>query len=285
MPDRKPSKGWMLESLRKLVTLAVMIFSISPVILLALDSFKSYSEIVSLPMTILPRSPTLNNFIEIEKIVPLVRMTANTFFVAGSITLSTVLLGTLAGYAFAKLHFWGREKIFMLTLSKLMIPVIVLVIPWMFMISRMGLLDSLWAIVLPNLSGAWTVFFMRQYISELPNELLDSARIDGAGELRIFFRIVLPLIKPALAAATIVNFLSGWNEFVWPLLALTSKSNFLLSIGVSYVKYSGGQMTEGTVNYAMLAAFSLFYSLPLLLAYLVLARQFVESIVFSGLKR
>jgi ABC-type glycerol-3-phosphate transport system permease component len=199
--------------------------------------------------------------------------------------LSTVLLGTLAGYAFAKLHFRGREKIFMLTLSKLMIPVIVLVIPWMFMISRMGLLDSLWAIVLPNLSGAWTVFFMRQYISQLPNELLDSARIDGASELRIFYRIVLPLIKPALAAATIVNFLSGWNEFVWPLLALTSKSNFLLSIGVSYVKYSGGQMTEGTVNYGMLAAFSLFYSLPLLLAYLVLARQFVESIVFSGLKR
>ena len=285
MSDLKPSKAWMLDSLRKLVTLAVMIFSISPVVLLALDSFKSYSEIVSLPMTILPRNPTLNNFIEIEKIIPLVRMTANTFFVAGSITLSTVLLGTLAGYAFAKLHFWGREKIFMLTLSKLMIPVIVLVIPWMFMISRMGLLDSLWAIVLPNLSGAWTVFFMRQYISQLPNELLDSARIDGASELRIFYRIVLPLIKPALAAATIVNFLSGWNEFVWPLLALTSKSNFLLSIGVSYVKYSGGQMTEGTVNYGMLAAFSLFYSLPLLLAYLVLARQFVESIVFSGLKR
>jgi multiple sugar transport system permease protein len=285
MSDLKPSKAWMLDSLRKLVTLAVMIFSISPVVLLALDSFKSYSEIVSLPMTILPRNPTLNNFIEIEKIIPLVRMTANTFFVAGSITLSTVLLGTLAGYAFAKLHFRGREKIFMLTLSKLMIPVIVLVIPWMFMISRMGLLDSLWAIVLPNLSGAWTVFFMRQYISQLPNELLDSARIDGASELRIFYRIVLPLIKPALAAATIVNFLSGWNEFVWPLLALTSKSNFLLSIGVSYVKYSGGQMTEGTVNYGMLAAFSLFYSLPLLLAYLVLARQFVESIVFSGLKR
>jgi len=273
------------DIVRNLLILIIIILFISPLILLILDAFKPYREIVSIPPTIIPKEFTLNNFIEIQKKIDIVRMTMNTFIVAISITISTLFLGTLAGYAFAKLQFKGKEKIFILIMSKLMIPSIVLVIPWFFMMVRMGLMDSLLAIILPNLSGAWTIFFMRQYISQLPNELFDSARIDGAGELTIFFRMVFPLIKPALATAIIINFLWGWNEFLWPLLVLTSKENFLLSIGVAFVKYSGGVMTEGTVNYAMLAAFSLIYALPILLAYLLLAKQFVQSIVLSGLKR
>jgi multiple sugar transport system permease protein len=268
-----------------LIILLIIIIFIFPLIFLILSSFKPYREIVSIPPTIIPKEFTLNNFIEIQKKIDLIRMTINTFIVASLITVSTLFLGTLAGYAFAKLQFKGKEKIFVLIMSKLMIPTMVLVIPWTFMMMRIGLIDSLLAIILPNLSGAWTIFFMRQYISQLPNELFDSARIDGAGEFTIFLRIILPLIKPALATATIINFLWGWNEFLWPLLVLTSKENFLLSIGVAFIKYSGGVMTEGTVNYAMLAAFSLIYSLPILLAYLLLARQFVQSIVLSGLKR
>jgi multiple sugar transport system permease protein len=268
-----------------LIILLIIIIFIFPLIFLILSSFKPYREIVSIPPTIIPKEFTLNNFIEIQKKIDLIRMTINTFIVASLITVSTLFLGTLAGYAFAKLQFKGKEKIFVLMMSKLMIPTMVLVIPWTFMMMRIGLIDSLLAIILPNLSGAWTIFFMRQYISQLPNELFDSARIDGAGEFTIFLRIILPLIKPALATATIINFLWGWNEFLWPLLVLTSKENFLLSIGVAFIKYSGGVMTEGTVNYAMLAAFSLIYSLPILLAYLLLARQFVQSIVLSGLKR
>jgi multiple sugar transport system permease protein len=268
-----------------LIILLIIIIFMFPLIFLILSSFKPYREIVSIPPTIIPKEFTLNNFIEIQKKIDLIRMTINTFIVASLITVSTLFLGTLAGYAFAKLQFKGKEKIFVLIMSKLMIPTMVLVIPWTFMMMRIGLIDSLLAIILPNLSGAWTIFFMRQYISQLPNELFDSARIDGAGEFTIFLRIILPLIKPALATATIINFLWGWNEFLWPLLVLTSKENFLLSIGVAFIKYSGGVMTEGTVNYAMLAAFSLIYSLPILLAYLLLARQFVQSIVLSGLKR
>lgn len=273
------------DIIRSLTILLIIILFILPLVLLILDAFKPYREIVSIPPTIIPKEFTLNNFIEIQNKIDLIRMSINTFIVASSITISTLFLGTLAGYAFAKLQFKGKEKIFILVMSKLMIPSIVLVIPWTFMMIRMGLIDSLLAVILPNLSGAWTIFFMRQYISQLPNELFDSARIDGAGELTIFFKIILPLIRPALATATIINFLWGWNEFLWPLLILTSKENFLLSIGVAFIKYSGGVMTEGTVNYAMLAAFSLIYALPILLAYLLLARQFVQSIVLSGLKR
>ncbi|MEM1575702.1 MAG: carbohydrate ABC transporter permease [Nitrososphaerota archaeon] len=273
------------DIIRNFIILIIIILFITPLILLILNAFKPYREIISIPPTIIPKEFTLNNFIEIQNKIDLIRMSINTFIVAGSITISTIFLGTLAGYAFAKLQFKGKEKMFILIMSKLMIPPIVLVIPWSFMMIRMGLMDSLLAIILPNLSGAWTIFFMRQYISQLPGELFDSARIDGAGEFMIFLRIILPLIKPALATATIINFLWGWNEFLWPLLILTSKENFLLSIGVAFIKYSGGVMTEGTVNYAMLAAFSLIYSLPILLAYLLLAKQFVQSIVLSGLKR
>lgn len=285
MVNRNPSKEKIVDLSIELLILIVVIFSISPILILILDSFKSYSEIITIPPTILPRKWSLSNFIEMAERVDVVTMTANSFIVSGSITISTLFLATLAGYAFAKFEFTGKDKIFMLTISKLMIPTIVLVIPWTSMMTRAGLLDSLLAAVLPYLSGAWTIFFMRQYILQLPDDLLDSARIDGAGELRIFFSIVLPLIRPALATAAIVNFLWGWNEFLWPLLVLNSKQNFVLSIGLAYVKYSGGVMTEASVNYAMLAAFSLIYSLPVLLVYLLLARQFVESIVLSGLQR
>jgi multiple sugar transport system permease protein len=269
---------------RTVLIFIIIIISTSPLALLILDAFKPNSEIIAIPPTILPKQFTLNNFVEIQKRIDLLRMTANTLVVAGSMTVSTLFLATLAGYAFAKFQFRGKGTVFLLMISKLMIPPVVLVIPWFFMITRMRLMDSLLAIILPNLTGAWTIFFMTQYISQLPNDLFDAARIDGAGELRIFLRVVLPLIKPALATAAIINFLWGWNEFLWPLLVLTSKENFVLSIGVAYVKHLGGIMTEGTVNYAMLAAFSFIYAMPILLAYLVLARQFVQSMVLSGVK-
>jgi multiple sugar transport system permease protein len=285
MAEKYPLTERAKEAIRNILILLVIFFSLFPLAILVLDAFRPYREIVSLPPTILPKNVTLYNFAEIGAKIDLPRMTWNTFVVAGLITLSTLFLGTLAGYAFAKLNFKGKEKVFVLLISKLMIPSIVLVIPWSFMIVRMGLMDTLFAIILPNLTGAWTIFFMRQYISQLPEDYFDSARIDGAGELYTFFRIVLPLIKPALATAAIINFLWGWNEFLWPLLVLTSKENFLLSIGVAIVKYSGGTLTEGTVNFAMLAALSLIYALPILLVYMILAKQFVQSIVLSGLKR
>ena len=282
MIKRVSYKATLLDLSQRLLIITVIAFAISPIVILVLSSFKSYSEIVSLPPTIIPSKWTLANFIDISRTIDIPRMTLNSLIVTGSTTISTVFLGTFAGYAFAKLNFTGKNKAFMIIISKLMIPPIVLVVPWLSMMTRAGLLDSLLAVTLPYLAGAWTIFFMRQYL--LPDELLDSARMDGAGELRILFSVVLPLVRPALATAIIVNFLWGWNEFLWPLLALNSKNNFLLSIGLAYVKYSGGVFTEGSVNYAMLAAFSLMYTLPVLLVYLVLARQFVRSIVLGGLK-
>jgi ABC-type glycerol-3-phosphate transport system permease component len=275
----------LLEAVRYILILFIIFFSVFPVIILVLYSLRPYQEIISIPTTILPRRLILDNYIEIGKKIDVLRMTLNSVIVAGTITVSTLFLGTLAGYAFAKYNFKGKEPVFLLIISKLMIPQIVLVIPWLYMIARLGLMDNLSAVILPNLTGAWTIFFMRQYISQLPDDYFDSARVDGASELDIFFRIILPLIKPAVSTVIIINFLWGWNEFLWPMLVLTSKENFLLSIGVAYVKYSGGVLTEGTVNYAMLAAISLIYALPILLSYMILARQFVQSIVLSGLKR
>ncbi|MGC8870085.1 MAG: carbohydrate ABC transporter permease [Brevinematia bacterium] len=274
-----------MEIVRCILILLIIVFSIFPVIILILYSFRPYREIISIPTTILPREFTLDNFIGISKKIDILRMIFNSLMVAGLITVSTLFLGTLAGYAFAKYNFKGKEPVFLLIISKLMIPQIVLVIPWIYMIAKLALMDNLLAVILPNLTGAWTIFFMRQYISQISDDYFDAARVDGANELEIFFKIVLPLIKPAVATVIIINFLWGWNEFLWPMLVLTSKENFLLSIGVAYVKYSGGVLTEGTVNYAMLAAISLIYALPILLTYIILARQFVQSIVLSGLKK
>ena len=198
-----------------------------PFIWMVLTSLKHSDEIYRLPMTILP-----DNFFNPEnyRIVferqPFLRFFLNSFIVAAGSTLTSLLLSSLAGYAFAKFEFPGKEALFFVfILAVLMIPFEVIVIPLYLLFNRLGLVDTYLGIMGPSLLSAFGVFIMRQFIVSIPNDYIDAARIDGHSELQIFFRIILPMSGPALATLGTIKFIWSWNEFLWPLVMVTSEEN------------------------------------------------------------
>ncbi|MFN8485871.1 MAG: carbohydrate ABC transporter permease [Anaerolineae bacterium] len=202
----------------------------------------------------------------------------NSLFIAFAVTVWHVLFDTMAGYAFAKRHFPGRDILFWLILSTLMIPIQVTLIPLYIVTRQIGLIDTPWAIILPGTATVFGIFLMRQYIQTLPSELEDAARIDGASELGVFWNIILPLCKPAIAALAIFAFVRSWNEFLWPLIALTRPQNYTLTVGVANLQ--GEFMTDWGIIFAGAAL----AALPMVLFFLVFQKYFLEGVRMGALK-
>jgi multiple sugar transport system permease protein len=203
---------------------------------------------------------------------------ANSLIVAFSVTAWHIVFDTLAGYAFAKKRFPLRNVMFWMILSTLMIPIHVTFIPLYVVNLNLGLIDSLWALILPGTASAFGIFLMRQYIQTLPSELEDAARIDGAGELRVFWNVILPLSSPAVAALAIFTFVRQWNDFLWPLIALNKPQNYTLTVGVANMQ--GEFMTDWGVIFsgAALAA------LPMIIFFLIFQKYFLEGVRMGAIK-
>lgn len=207
-----------------------------------------------------------------------------TFFVNSLVVAVFTVLGTLVfcsmvGYALAKLDFAGKKVLFALVMITLMVPGVVTFIPLFVVVSRLGMVSTYPALILPFLTAPVGVFLMRQFIGEIPDDLIEAARIDGAGELRIFARVVLPLCGPALATLAILTFLSSWNNFLWPLVVAQSESMYTLPVALSL--YSTGQ---NSTNYGILLAGSVLVITPVLLLFVALQRYVVQGIATTGLK-
>ncbi|MFN8475805.1 MAG: carbohydrate ABC transporter permease [Anaerolineae bacterium] len=202
----------------------------------------------------------------------------NSLFIAFAVTLWHVIFDTMAGYAFAKRHFPGRNLLFWLLLCTLMIPIQVTLIPLYIVTRQIGLIDTPWAIILPGTATVFGIFLMRQYIQTLPSELEDAARIDGASELGVFWNIILPLCKPAIAALAIFSFVRSWNEFLWPLIALTRPQNYTLTVGVANLQ--GEFMTDWGIIFAGAAL----AALPMILFFLLFQKYFLEGVRMGALK-
>ncbi len=202
----------------------------------------------------------------------------NSLLVAFAVTAWHIVFDTLAGYAFAKKRFPLRNLLFWLILSTLMIPIHVTFIPLYVVNRQLGLIDSLWALILPGTASAFGIFLMRQYIQTLPSELEDAARIDGAGELRVFWNVILPLSSPAVAALAIFTFVRQWNDFLWPLIALNSPQNYTLTVGVANMQ--GEFMTDWGIIFsgAALAA------LPMVIFFMIFQKYFLEGVRMGALK-
>ena len=202
----------------------------------------------------------------------------NSLIVALAVTAWHIVFDTLAGYAFAKRDFPFRNLMFWLIISTLMIPIHVTFIPLYVVNRELGLLDSLWALILPGTASAFGIFLMRQYIQTLPSELEDAARIDGASELRVFWNVILPLSSPAVAALAIFTFVRQWNDFLWPLIALNKPQNYTLTVGVANMQ--GEFMTDWGVIFsgAALAA------LPMIIFFLLFQKYFLEGVRMGAIK-
>ena len=202
----------------------------------------------------------------------------NSVLVCAVITLLHLLFDSLAGYAFAKKKFRGRSLVFGLIVATMMIPGQVLMVPLFILLSRMGLVDTLTAVVLPALAGPFGIFMMRQHIKSIPDELLDAARIDGCSEARIFFSIILPLSAPMLATLGIFVFVTHWNAYLWPLIVLYSNEVYTLPVGLATLQ------GKHTVNYGLLMAGASLAALPMLVAFICFSRAFVKGLTAGAVK-
>ncbi len=256
-----------------------LILVVGPFVWMTLASLKPKQELLQVPPTWLPESPTLDNYQRLFDRLDFPRYFWNSTFIAVLITLANMVFCSMVGYALAKLNFAGRDKIFLLVLGTLLVPGAVTLVPLFVVMAKLGLVDTPWAVILPLAAGPLGVFLMRQFMQGIPNELLEAARVDGAGEFRIFSRIVVPLSLPAIAALGIVTFLPAWNALLWPLVVLTDEQHYTLPVALAI--FSRG---EFQADYGLLMAGSVVLIVPVITVFLLLQRRFTESVATTGLK-
>ena len=233
----------------------------------------------SFPPPLWPAHATLANYRALFVSADLGRYLLNSLVVSGGITAGSLLCNLLAGYAFAKLRFAGRERVFGLLLAALVIPAQVAMMPLFLLARELHIVDSYAGVILPALASIFGIYLVRQYARAIPDELLEAARIDGAGEWRIFLGVVLPLLKPIILTLTILTFLTAWNDFMWPLIVLTGSGHYTLPIALASLARVHNQNVE------MLMAGALVTVLPVLLLFLLLQRYYIQGLLLGSVKR
>ncbi len=251
-----------------------------PFVWVLFGAFKSQAEIMAAPGAWLPKSfGNVGNFTELFAHRQFGTYMSNSLVVSAATVVSNVLFSSLAGYALAKLPFRGRSLVLGCILAGMMIPYIALFVPAFFIIVQFGLVNTLAGIILPMAVMPIAVFIMRQFAQSVPDELLEAARLDGAGEFRIFFSIFLPLVGPAIATIAIMTFLNSWNYFLWPLIVAQDQAKYTLPVGLAVAS----QAARST-DYGLLLSGAVVVLLPVLVLFLFLQRYFVRGVAVTGLK-
>ncbi len=252
-----------------------------PFVFLISSSFKAANKIYVFPPQLIPDPFRWQNYIEVFQNVPVLVYAKNTLIITFFATIGTVLSSILAGYAFARLRFKGRDTIFSLLLATLMLPYVVTMIPIYVMFSKLGWVNTLLPLIVPSFFGeAFYIFLLRQFFRTIPMELEDAARIDGAGRLRILFQIMVPLARPAVTVVTILTVLDNWNAFMQPLIFLTKRSVWTLALGLnSLQRFETGR---DWTHYMMVLG--VFMVVPVVTLYFFAQREFIEGIVLTGMK-
>jgi multiple sugar transport system permease protein len=256
-----------------------LVLLVGPFIWMLMGSFRPDRELKEVPPSWLPQHPTFSNYTELLSSGNFPQYFVNSVVVAIAVTLGNLLFCSMLGYAFAKLSFPGKRPLFAVVLATLMVPGVVTFVPLFVLVSNLGMANSFAGLIFPFLAGPFGVFLMRQFMMGLPDELIDAARVDGAGEWRIFTRVIMPLCKPALATLGILTFLTSWNNFLWPLVVAQSDDRYTLPVGLAI--YAIG---ENKSDYGLLMAGSVVIVAPILLVFIALQRFFVQGIAMTGIK-
>ncbi|MMZ46131.1 L-arabinose transport system permease protein AraQ [compost metagenome] len=242
-----------------------------------LSSFKTEGEVTKIPPTIWPEHFTLDNFKILFDSMAFGTYLTNTLIIVLA-SFFGLFLNAMAGYGFAKFQFKGKGFLFYLVLATMMIPGQVTMIPVYLILNQMGLTNSMLGIVLPGLVGAFAIFLFRQFMSDIPEELLEATRLDGAGEFRTFLQIVLPISTPIIAVQAILTFIGGWNSFLWPLIIANDEKLYTLSVGLSLLK---GQNES---QFALQMAGSTFMVVPIMIIFIIFQKYIIENYTISGIK-
>lgn len=271
---RRSRAGLIVRVIVAAVVCVVMIF---PFYVLVVTAFTD-TTVFSSQLQLFPSDPTLGNFTKVFQAWPVLTWFGNSVVITVITTVLTVMFSTLAGYAFAKLCFPGANLLFLALLATMMIPAQATLVPLFRIVDRMGLIGTFWAVILPGAAGTFGVFLARQFMLAIPTEVIEAARIDGAGSVAIFLRIVLPLSKPLLAVLTLLSVMGQWNDFLWPLIVLRDPTLFTLPIGLQFLK---GQYTT---DYGAMMAMTLLSVAPLVILFLVFQRYFVQGLATTGIR-
>ena len=259
-----------------LMLLAVL--SLAPLLWMLSVSLMPRGQASQFPPPFLPSQPTLEGYRDLFATAGLARNFANSLLVSAAITALSLLLNTMAGYAFAKLRFAGRERMFQLLLAALVVPAQVAMLPLFLMMKQLGLVNSYWGVIVPGMASVFGIFLVRQYARSIPDALIEAARIDGAGELRIFFRIVLPLLKPVLVTLATFTFMGAWNDFMWPLIVLTDQQHYTLPVALAALS------REHIMEVELMMAGAVVTVLPVLLLFLLLQRYYIQGLLLGSVK-
>ncbi len=255
-----------------------LVLTIAPLVFMISASIRPESELFSFPVTLYPKETTGDNYSSLFERTHYATWYVNTFITATFRTLLAVFLSAMAGYAFAKFNFRFKRFFFMLVLITLTLPFHVLVISLFKLMVIFQWLNSYWAIILPSAVSGFSIFLMRQYILSVPDDLIDAARVDGSSEMGIFWRIIVPLVRPGMAVVGILAFAATWNDYLWPLIVLSQKEKYLLTIGIATM--------DGPyeVEYGAIMAGSLLSTVPIVIVFLSMQSQIIAGLTAGAVR-
>jgi multiple sugar transport system permease protein len=265
--------------------LAMMIAAIVflfPLLWSFISSLKPEAQIVSYPPRWVPETFTFSNYVTVLSNYPYLSWMMNSILMTVASTVLVLLLTTLAAYAFGRLHFRGKKVIFTLVVSMLLIPIQAYIVPLFLLVSKLNILNTYWAIVLVAGANVTSVFILTSFFKSIPKELEEAARIDGCEDFSIFAKIMLPLSMPALSTVTILMFITNWNNFLWPLIAIRENSLKPLAVGIA--QFMGGANSTAQFQYGTSLAGACMAIIPSIIVFLSLQRYFVEGIANTGIK-
>lgn len=260
------------------VLIGICLVTLTPFIWMIAASFMQPGASSTFPPRLIPKDPTFEHYESLFIRLNIFRYILNSFVVAISTTLISLFVNSMAGYAFAKYRFPGRDKLFRLLLAAMVIPAQVTMLPLFLMLNKMGLVNSYWGVIIPGMASIFGIFLIRQYIFSIPDSLIEAARMDGANDFSIYWKVILPLCKPILVTLAIFSFMGSWNDFLWPLIVMTKDSMYTLPVALA------GLMGEHTQDTELMMAGSVITILPVMIVFMVLQKYYIRGIMLGGVK-
>ncbi len=254
------------------------LLTLAPLLWMVSASLMPAGDANSFPPPLLPRAVTFQHYADLFTRLRLTRHLTNSALVSVSATFVSLVVNSMAGYAFAKLRFQGRERVFRTLLAAIVIPAQVGMLPLFLLLKAMGLVNTMVGVVVPFMAGVFGIFMIRQYALSIPDDMLDAARVDGTGELRIFWTIVVPVLRPILVTLAVFTFLSAWNDFMWPLIVLSDEAKYTLPVALASLAGEHVQDTE------LMMAGSVLTVLPVVILFVALQRAYIRGVMMGSVK-
>ncbi|MCH6265559.1 carbohydrate ABC transporter permease [Neobacillus citreus] len=278
LKNKNKRKRETVDVVANVIILFFAILNLFPLYWLFTSSLKNSSDVIKMPPDWFPKTISFNNYVDVFQNQPALRWTFNSIFVSLISTIAVIVVSSLAAYAFSKLHFKGKNVIYIIFISSLMIPKEVMIVPLFRIIQDLGMVNSLNGMIWPNVATAFGVFLLKGFFDSIPDSLREAARIDGAGELYTFYKIILPIVKPGIGALFILNFVQVWNDYLWQLVVGQSEESKTLMVGIASL------MQDLNPNFAYKMAGATVAAVPMLLIFIFFQKYFTKGLAIGAEK-